>query len=92
MPHIMAVNRGALSRGSREYKSVKYVPRTELQDLHGTFYICLIEQLQPLPYVFPMNAALTVFRKQNWTITWNISWPIPLLCGVSASLVLWNNG
>ena len=37
LPHVIAVNRGALSRGSREYKSIECIPQAELQDLHGTF-------------------------------------------------------
>ena len=47
-----------------KYKSVECVPQTELPDLRGTFYIYLIEQLQPLPYVFRMNGAQTILENK----------------------------
>ena len=43
--------------------SIESVLKTELQDFHNAFYMYLIKQLQPLPYVFHINGAQTVFRK-----------------------------
>ena len=63
LPRLTAVNRGVLSCGSREVQNIECVPQTELLDLQETFYINLMEQLQPLPCIFRMNAAQTVFRK-----------------------------
>ena len=41
---------------------------------------------------FPYEWCTNSILDNNWIIIWDISWPIPLLCGVSASFVLWNNG
>ena len=64
-PHIMAVKKVHLHLIPEKYKSVECIPQTELQNLHGTFYIYLIEQLQTMPYVFRMNGAQTYFGKQK---------------------------
>ena len=79
LPHITAVNRGALSCDSREV----HKPRLRSSDRtagHECSYLYLSNGAAATSALcFPMNAALTVYRKTKWTITWDISWPTPLL-------------
>ena len=67
-----------------KYKSVERIPQTELQDLHGTFYIHLIEQLQSLLYVLRMNGAQTV-RKTK--LDHHLGYFLFHCCGVSLQVL-----
>ena len=62
-PCITAVTRGTLSCNSREEQMRRMHSSDRTAGLARYLYIYLIEHLQPLPYVFRINGAQTVFRK-----------------------------
>ena len=80
LPHITAVDTGALSCDSREVqkRSMCSTRRTEGLARYFLYLSNRAAATSTLHFLYKW-CTNCISENKNWTITWDISWPIPLL-------------